>query len=131
MTSRWKALNWFVLTWYLLSAAVQYNDPDPLRWIAIYLVASACCVLHGLGRPVWKVPALLSVGALVWALVLLPDVIGKTTWGEMTESWVMSHDRPNSINTEEGREMGGLVLILFWMVPQTVVGWRRRAQVTA
>jgi hypothetical protein len=126
MTSWWKRSQWLFFGLFLIGAAVQFNDPDPWRWAAVYALAATSCVLHGLGRPVWRLPALLLAVAVVWSALLLPEVLGQTTWGEMTEAWTMRHDLPNSDNTEMGREMGGLILIFAWMIPQVVVG--RRAQ---
>ena len=34
-------LNALFLAAYLLSALVQYNDPDPWAWVAIYLATAA------------------------------------------------------------------------------------------
>ena len=122
MNPWWKRSQWLVLILFLVGAAVQFNDPDPWRWAAVYALAAVSCVLHGLGRPVWQLSALLVAVAVVWSLLLVPDVLGKTTWGEMTEAWTMRHDLPNSDNTEMGRELGGMILIFAWMIPQTVLG---------
>jgi len=52
---------------FAFAAAVQYNDPDPLRWMAIYGLAMLACGLALAGRLSWLPPALLGLIALIWA----------------------------------------------------------------
>lgn len=44
------AVRWILAAILLLFAALQYNDPDALLWIAIYGVAAAWCIA-GARRP--------------------------------------------------------------------------------
>jgi uncharacterized lipoprotein YddW (UPF0748 family) len=55
-------------------------------------------------------PAALGLVALVWAASIAPRVIGKTTFGDMFQSF----DMINSV-VEEAREMGGLLIVAAWM----------------
>lgn len=105
-----RAANWMMTAAFLFSVAVQYNDPDPVRWMLIYGLAAVACVLMLLRRLRWYLPAAVGAAALGWAASLVPDVIGKTTLGEMFQSFRM-------INTvvEEAREMGGLLIVAGWM----------------
>jgi len=105
---------------FVFAAAVQYNDPDPLRWMAIYLAAAAACVLALLGRLRWFVPAAVGLVALAWAATLAPHVLGHVRMGEMVEAWEMK-----DVRVEEGREMYGLLIVAAWMAVLTVAGWRR------
>ena len=44
MKSRiWTAANVAMLAMFVFSVAVQYNDPDPLPWMAIYAAAAVVC----------------------------------------------------------------------------------------
>lgn len=36
---------------FLLAVAVQWNDPDPVRWMAIYGAAFGVCLVVALSRP--------------------------------------------------------------------------------
>jgi hypothetical protein len=59
---------------FVAAAAVQFNDPDPVRWIALYSGAALVSVASALSRPP---PALhVAIGALaaVWAATLLPEI---------------------------------------------------------
>ena len=105
-----KVANWVMLAAFLFSVAVQYNDPDPVRWMLIYGLAALACILKLMGRLKWYLPAAVGAAAFGWAASLAPHVIGKTTFGEMFQSFHM-------INTvvEEAREMGGLLIVAAWM----------------
>ena len=95
---------------FAFAAAVQYNDPDPLRWMAIYGLAMLACGLALAGRLSWLPPALLGLIALVWAGTLAPGVVGRVSVGELFQSYGML-----SPAVEEGREMGGLLIVAVWM----------------
>jgi hypothetical protein len=108
---------------FFLGAVVQYNDPDPLRWVAIYLGAAASCALAALGRVRWPLPAIVGAIALVWAAVLAPEVFGTVRPGELVGAWEMKDAR-----VEVGREMYGLLIIAAWMGVVVVTERRRRAR---
>ena len=118
-----KVANWVMLAAFLFSVAVQYNDPDPIRWMMIYGLAAVACILMVLRRLRWYLPAAVGATALGWAASLAPDVVGKTTLGEMFQSFDM-------INTvvEEAREMGGLLIVAGWMAVLVVVSKRKGAE---
>ena len=117
-----RALNGFMALLFLFAAAVQYNDPDPLQWMAIY---AAAAVLSGLAAwritifP-WLAPALVGLIALLWAASIAPRALGKVPLSEMFRSWEMK-----SPVVEENREMFGLLIVTAWMVVLTLA--RRRA----
>lgn len=48
---RWRSLLLIVLALYFLfAAAVQYNDPDPLHWMALYGLSAVGCFFAAFGR---------------------------------------------------------------------------------
>jgi hypothetical protein len=102
--------NWVMIAAFLFSVAVQYNDPDPVRWMLIYGLAALACNLKVRSRLRWYFPAAVGVTAFVWAASIAPRVIGKTTFGEMFQAFEMI----NSV-VEEAREMGGLLIVAAWM----------------
>jgi hypothetical protein len=110
-SSAFRAANGVMAALFVFAAAVQYNDPDPLRWMAIYLAAAAACVLVLLHRlPRWF-PMFVGLAALAWAATLAPHVLGHVGWGEMVEAWEMK-----DVRVEEGRETYGLLIVAAWMV---------------
>lgn len=105
-----KVANWLMIAAFLFSVAVQYNDPDPIRWMLVYGLAALACVLQLRGRLSWYFPAGLAAVAFGWAASIAPRVIGKTTFGALFQSFEMI----NSV-VEEAREMGGLLIVAAWM----------------
>ncbi len=85
---------------FAAAAAVQWNDPDPAIWIALYGAAAGLA-----GASAWGAPsALLCFGlaalAGVWAASLLPGVVSEAafTWNEVE------------------RELAGLLLVAGTMI---------------
>lgn len=94
---------------FLLSAAVQYNDPDAAAWIAVYLCAAAMCVAQiRQTLPLW-LPLILLLGSTLWIVITLPAIFGKVSLHDIFESITMK-----TRAVEEAREIGGLALITFW-----------------
>jgi hypothetical protein len=103
---------------FLFAVALQYNDPDPIRWMAIYGMAALTCILAQVGVARWTLPALVGTVALVWAATLFPHVAGKTDPSKMFEHWHMISE-----TVEEEREMFGLLIVAAWML---VLGFASR-----
>lgn len=95
---------------FVLAAAVQLNDADPLLWVTVYGGAALMCAFTAIAGylPDWVgVPALVAVvvGAsyLGWQIFVVGDV------SPMYQQ--ASGSEPGLLETEEGREMLGLVLV--------------------
>jgi hypothetical protein len=116
-----RILNGLLGALFLLGAVVQYNDPDPLRWAAIYLVAAIACGLAATGRGHWAVPAGVGAVAAAWAATLAPSVLGQVVPSELVGAWEMKDAR-----VEVGREMYGLLIIAAWMAVIAIDDLRRR-----
>jgi hypothetical protein len=58
--------------YFLCAVGVQYNDPDPLRWMAIYGAAALACVLALVRRLRRWVPVGVALVAAAWAATLAP-----------------------------------------------------------
>lgn len=109
LTVLYTVLNTLFLVAYVLSALVQYNDPDALPWIAIYIASAIMCISYHRRRlPRWMAPTLLVI-SLLWIGTLLPAVAGQVSLSEIFESLSM---RTRSV--EEAREIGGLALVAIW-----------------
>lgn len=115
-------LQWIMAAAFALSVVVQYNDPDPLQWMGIY-GAAAVVAIWAASRPrryPWWAPAAVGALAAVWAVRLLPDVLGRVRIPELFASWEMKN-----ATVEEARESGGLLIVALWMAVTTVVAWIR------
>jgi hypothetical protein len=99
---------------FLVGAAVQYNDPDPLRWAAIYLAAAVTSFAAALGRLTRPVPILVGIVALIWAAMLAPRVFEHGEFASMFSGWEMANTE-----VEESREFWGLLIIAGWMAVLT------------
>ena len=102
---------------FVLSALVQFNDPDAGPWIALYLAAAAMCVAAWRGSLARPAAWLLLVICAVWIATLLP-ALGPVSLSEIFESVSM---RTQAV--EEAREIGGLALVVSW---SAVLATRRR-----
>lgn len=96
---------------FVFGAAVQLNDPDPLRWIAVYLAGAGACLLAYRRPEALALPALVALVCLAWAASLSPHVVGRVPFLEMFGAWEMKN-----LAVEESREMYGLLIIAGWML---------------
>jgi len=108
-------LNFFFLFCFALSAIVQYNDPDALIWIAMYLSGAGMCVIQALGRQQRWLPPLLLTISLSWIAWLLPSIVGQVPFAEIIESISMK-----TRAVEEAREIGGLLIVAIWAAAITI-----------
>ncbi len=111
-----KFLNGGMAILFLFAVAVQYNDPDPLRWMAIYGLAALACGLWLAGRLPRLGPVVIGLAALAWAATLAPGVVGQVSMGDLFESYAMKSEP-----VEEAREMGGLLIVSVWMAVLALV----------
>ena len=113
--------NVVVATLFLISAAVQLNDPDPVGWTAIYGSAAAACLVRRSSRHAWLLAGLVGLAALIWAATLTP-VLAEFRPGDLFRS--MKAETPS---IEKSRELLGLLIVFAWMVVLIVVSRRTRA----
>jgi hypothetical protein len=108
---------------FMMSAAVQVNDPDPWLWIGLYTVAAGATFLTLLRLNRWWIPAALAGLTIAWAATIAPRVLGRVQFGEMFGAWEM-----RDLGIEQSREMYGLLIVAVWMLVLTVRTWRSSAQ---
>ncbi len=92
---------------FLLAAAVQFNDPDPLLWMAVYSSCAVICFLHERGRRHGLKAGLAAIGFFVAGAVIAARVPSGASW----------------MNIETAREAMGLFVCSLWM---TVLAWSAR-----
>jgi hypothetical protein len=105
-------------TLFFVGVVVQYNDPDPARWMAMYLAASAACFLGAFGKLKWWFAGTTALVALVWAVIWAPQAFPNVRIAEMFQAWEMKNER-----IEEGREFYGLLIIF---VSMTILAMKAR-----
>jgi uncharacterized membrane protein (Fun14 family) len=122
-----KVLNIIFIVFFLLSAALQYNDPDPYLWMPIYLYGAFLC--YKALRKEYK-PLLFIIGIVIYssyAIYLLLDKNGVI-------SWANEHDAENIALSmkvtkpwiESTREFFGLIILIAALAINMVWLSRRR-----
>ncbi|HLV01825.1 MAG TPA: transmembrane 220 family protein [Acidobacteriota bacterium] len=116
-----KTINIVMILFMGLSAVIQFNDPDPIRWALLYAAATVLAIMH------WRnplhagstvAPIIVGLIAIGWGLLLLPNVLERPPSMRIFES--MDPDFPE---IEEAREFIGLLMVGVWM---GVLSWRSR-----
>ena len=102
---------------FILFGVLQYNDPDPYLWMAIYAYAAYLCIhrFRGYYQPRGYSFALFFY--LVYAIYLLFDKNGVI-------AWITQHDAESLVTSmkaekpwiEESREFGGLLILSITMI---------------
>jgi hypothetical protein len=127
----WRISNMVMAVIFAASAALQHNDPDPVRWIALYLAASLCCVASGLGWPGARwLAAATALTALAWAAWLAPATLPGFEPRNLLRS--MKAETPA---IELGRELLGLLIVAGWTgllaLRPAISAWRERRSAPA
>jgi hypothetical protein len=102
-----RAVAAFMLVLFLFAAAVQLNDPDPLRWIAAYGAAAALSAAECLRRTRAGLALLACLGFAVGALPGLPELL-------RSRAEAFTSFRMRSPVDEVARESLGLLLCALW-----------------
>lgn len=116
-----RCLNALFALLFLYSASLQFNDPDPLRWIVIYTAAAIPCIIAVWRRLDWRLPALIGVIALCWSASHIPHVAKFGQLGHMFDHWKMENE-----DVVYGRELFGLLIVASWMLVLSLASRRHR-----
>ncbi len=96
---------------FIAFAAVQYNDPDPWGWMAIYLLVAYVCIFAAFGKyhryALWAILAVTTVWMLLW----LP---GFLEWIKMGSPDIAGEMKAATPYIENTREFLGLFIC--WVV---------------
>ena len=102
------ALCWVMAVLFCVCVGLQYNDPDPVRWMAIYGAAAVTCALLPARRVVIAPSIVLGLVAAVWSAYLGHQVRGLI---EVSDLWSKMSEKGGAV--EVGREAGGLAIVAF------------------
>jgi hypothetical protein len=95
-------LSWSFALLLLLCAGLQFNDPDPVRWIAIYAGA-----------------VVVGMGAAIWCGYLAAPVVGLVSFSDLFTT--MSE---KSGLVERAREAIGTGLVSLWLASAATIAKR-------
>ena len=109
-----KIFNLLFCLLFILSAALQYNDPDPYVWIPIYGYGAVFCWMAFRGN---YYPGACLVGILGYAVYAAYLFFAE----DGVLDWINKHEAENIAQTmkatkpwiEETREFFGLVILIF------------------
>lgn len=118
-TTRFRIANGVMLAVFLLSCAVQYNDPDPVLWILFYGYAALVTLLAITGRYTVLAPIGL-IGYLVGFAYYLPG------W-ELDTIFLLREPKMSNERVELAREAFGLLICAVWMAVLSWKWWRTRS----
>ena len=125
-----KAFNIFFIIVFLLSAALQYNDPDPYIWMPIYLYGAWLCY-----QAIYRKynPVLYIIGLVVYmgyAVYLFFDNQGVLSWaGKHNAENIVQSMKATKPWIEETREFGGLLILIVALATNMI--WLRRHSLSA
>jgi hypothetical protein len=122
MSRGWRTVNWVMLVAFVLSIAVQYNDPDPFLWVGIWGAAATACALELRGQGSVGFPSGIAIITFFYAVHLAPAVLAKVPFLSMFGAWEMA-----DIGIEQSREFYGLLWITAWMIALAATNRRRSA----
>ena len=106
-----KITGYFMVSLFLLAAALQFNDPDPIGWAIVYGATSCITALFLLQRINWYVTATASVLAAVASIFIGVDAMQEAGLiASSLDSW-----RMQNMAVEKAREAGGLLIVALWM----------------
>jgi len=108
-----KIFNSIFLVLFVVSAGLQYNDPDPALWILIYLFGVMICFFAIRNQ---SYPGLILTGVIllsIYAAYLFFDKDGVLNWlTEHQAENIAGSMKASSPWIEETREFFGLVILI-------------------
>lgn len=110
---------------FALCTVLQWNDPDPLAWMAVYGVATVLAVIAAEGRAPRGVIAGLAVVCVAWMALLVPGALAFARQGQ--PGLIAASMQAEQPWIEEAREFGGLAIVLAWCVAGLSTGRRPAA----
>ncbi len=114
MNNLMKPINLLFIVVFVLSAALQYNDPDPYVWMPIYLYAAFIC--YQAMRKKYN-PVLYIVGFAIYisyAIYLLVTHDGVLSWvNEHNAENIAASMKATTPWIEDTREFFGLLILIF------------------
>ena len=122
-----KVFNLIFCLLFVISAALQYNDPDPYIWIPIYMYGAVLCWLAFRNK---FYPRAYLIGIIVYVVY----AIGLFFWKNGVLDWMTKHNAEDIAATmkaekpwiEETREFFGLILLIVALMVNYFYSKRRR-----
>ena len=111
VASWFKAVSWAMAGLLFVCVVLQLNDPDPVRWMAMYGAGAIVSVLLPAKKPAAALALVIGLITLAWAFYLIHSVWGRIALSDLTHK--MS-EKGGAV--EIGREAGGLLIQGVWLM---------------
>lgn len=105
----WRVADIVMAGVFVLSAAVQLNDPDPVRWVVVYALGAVVSAVPLVWSGVLWLGVPLAGITLLWSLSLVPAAAELSRWSMLTEQ--MQATTPA---IEAAREFLGAAMVSGW-----------------
>ncbi|SDM34597.1 Transmembrane family 220, helix [Daejeonella rubra] len=98
---------------FIISAGLQYNDPDPYLWIPIYLIGAAISFQAFKGKYYPKFTLLIAGLFFIYCIYLFFDKFGVLTWlNDHNAENIAGSMKASEPWIEETREFFGLLILI-------------------
>jgi len=106
-------LNWIMVSLFIVFAAIQWNDPDPLKWMCLYGAMAIFIILYQLEYQIKSLFAISAIIFLVYGLFLFPSLLQWIQSGMPSLAGEMKAESPE---IEDMRELGGVIIVFLTSV---------------
>ena len=121
-----KVFNYVMGGLFIISAGLQYNDPDPYLWITIYGVAALLAYMNIVQKHDRFSHLGMLLACLIYGFTLVFKKDGVISWfnDHQAESLVQSM-KATKPWIENAREFGGLMIIAVFLVINLILEKRK------
>lgn len=112
---------------FVVSAALQYNDPDPYLWIPIYLYGAVMCWFAFRGKYFTTAMIIGIAGYVLYAIYLFFTDDGVVDWVTKHEAESLTQSmKASSPWIEDTREFFGLCILSFVLLMDVLYAKRKK-----
>jgi hypothetical protein len=123
-----KILNLIFCILFIISAGLQYNDPDPYLWIPIYLIGASISFQAFKGKYYPKLILFFAVLFFIYSIYLFFDKFGVLTWlNDHKAENIAGSMKASAPWIEETREFFGLLILIVVLMINFLVSKRSSA----
>ena len=117
-----RIVHWIFAVLFTISALLQYNDPDPVRWGLLYASAALAAGCMARGRPQPLLMAAVAGACASWMTFLWDSIVTFVDRGDW--SLLVATMKAGEPLIEESREFLGLAIVAAWCLASLVAARR-------
>ena len=112
-------VSWSCALLLLLCAGLQFNDPAPVRWIALYTGAAAISIILPLRLRLHPIAVVVGMAAAIWCGYLAAPVVGLVSFSDL-----FTTISEKSGLVERARDAVGTALVSLWLASAATIAKR-------